>query len=129
MYKISFLWFFHFANFGLTVRATFVVILCTSHCAHLTGNIGPQPLLAHVARPRPEDDLVQEALQLLALDLEAAHRVAEVPDPLLVPEPLLAQPLVGPLELHHAHLQLLVHPQPAVVHVTEGRRLLGQVLK
>ena len=84
-----------------------------------------------VARPRPrsEDDLVQESLQLLALDLEAAHGVTKVPDPLLVPEPLLAQPLVGALELHHAHLQLLVHLEPAVVHVAEGCRLLGQVLK
>ena len=87
--------------------------------------------MASVARswPRSEDDLVQESLQLLTLDLEAAHGVTEVPDPLLVPEPLFAQPLVGALQLHHAHLQLLVHLKSAVVHVAEGCRLLGQVLK
>lgn len=113
---------FPFANFGPTLRAPLYI----PNSAHLTGDIWPQ---SRLPRPRPEDDLVQEALELLALDLEAAHGVAEVPDPLLVPEPLLAQPLVGPLELHHAHLQLLVHLQPAVVHVAEGRRLLGQVLK
>ena len=111
-----------------TLKAVFGSVLF-KFSAHLTRDIWPQERLPRVARPRPEDDLVQEPLQLLALDLEAAHGVAEVPDPLLVPEPLLHQPLVGLLQLHHAELQLLVHLESAVVHVAQGRSLLRQVLK
>ena len=76
-----------------------------------------------------QDDVIQTPLQLLTLHLQLLYCDGQVLDLLLVQDTLLSQLDVVPLQVNHGELQLLVDLHPAVIHVSQGSGLLGQVLK